>query len=198
MLDDTYGKVIMYRSPESLEATPIFYKKSAFDLLFSQHFWLSETPDVPSKSWGAQFNRVCSYVILTEKATKKDFVVFNTHLSHVSDEARINGIGVVLDKISEFGSLPSVIMGDFNAQEGSVTYNNVTENFLDAKHATENTSDSHTYNGWNNPEKFVRIDYFMISQKGIKVNSYNVLSGMRNGDYTSDHCPIVMEIILEK
>jgi endonuclease/exonuclease/phosphatase family metal-dependent hydrolase len=89
-------------------------------------------------------------------------------------------------------------MGDFNAVEGSVTYNSVTENFLDAKHATKNTSDAHTYNGWNNPEKFKRIDYFMISKKGIKVNSYNVLSGMRNGDYTSDHSPLTIEIELEK
>ena len=194
-----YDSVITYRDDAfNSEGCPIFYNTKLYTLVDKGSFWLSETPDVPSKSWGAQYNRVCSYVILTDKATKQDFVVFNTHLSHVSDEARINGIKVVLDKISQFGSLPAVIMGDFNAVEGSVTYNSVTENFIDAKYATKKTSDSHTYNGWNNPEKFKRIDYFMISKEGIKVNSYNVLSGMRNGDYTSDHCPIVIEIILEK
>lgn len=194
-----YDSVITYRDDAfNSEGCPIFYNTELYTLVDKGSFWLSETPDVPSKSWGAQYNRVCSYVILTEKATKQDFVVFNTHLSHVSDEARINGIQVVLDKISQFGSLPSVIMGDFNAEEGSVTYNSVTENFLDAKYETENSSELHTYNGWNNPEKFKRIDYFMISKKGIKVNLYNVLTGIRNGELTSDHCPIVMEIILEK
>ena len=193
-----YDSVITYRDDAfNSEGCPIFYNTELYTLVDKGSFWLSETPDNPSKSWGAQYNRVCSYVILTDKATNKDFVVFNTHLSHVSDEARINGIQVVLQKISEICSLPAVIMGDFNAQEGSVTYNSVTENFIDAKYATENTTDAHTYNGWNNPEKFKRIDYFMISKKGIKVNSYNVLPGMRNGDYTSDHCPIIIETNLD-
>lgn len=194
-----YDSVITYRDDAfNSEGCPIFYNTELYTLVDKGSFWLSETPDVPSKSWGAQYNRVCSYVILTEKATEQDFVVFNTHLSHVSDEARINGIEVVLQKISEFGSLPAVIMGDFNAEEDSVTYNSVTESFIDAKHATKNTSDSHTYNGWNNPEKFKRIDYFMISKSGITVNSYNVLPGMRNGNCTSDHCPIVIEVVFEK
>ncbi len=194
-----YDSVITYRDDAfNSEGCPIFYNTALYTLVDKGSFWLSETPEVMSKSWGAQYNRVCSYVILTDNTSGKDFVVFNTHLSHVSDEARINGIKVVLDKIAEFGSLPAVIMGDFNAQEGSETYIRVTENFTDAKYATQNTSDSHTYQGWGNPEKYKRIDYFMISKKGIEVNSYNVLSGLHNGVYSSDHCPIVLEISLNK
>lgn len=193
-----YDSVITYRDDAfNSEGCPIFYNTELYTLVDKGSFWLSETPDVPSKSWGAQYNRVCSYVILTDNETDKNFVVFNTHLSHVSDEARINGIKVVLDKIAEFGDLPAVIMGDFNALEGSETYNSVTENFLDAKYQTDKTSDSHTYNGWGNPESYKRIDYFMISKEGFKVSSYNVLSGMRNGIYTSDHCPITIELILK-
>lgn len=194
-----YDSVITYRDEAfNSEGCPIFYNKTLYKLVDKGSFWLSETPEVMSKSWGAQYNRVCSYVILTDNSTGKDFVVFNTHLSHVSDEARINGINVVLKKIAEFGSLPSVIMGDLNAKEGSETYIKVTENFLDAKYTTENTTDAHTYQGWGNPEKYKRIDYFMISKTGFKVNSYNVLSGLHDGVYSSDHCPIVLEVELEK
>ena len=89
-------------------------------------------------------------------------------------------------------------MGDFNALEGSVTYNSVTENFLDAKKVAEKTSDSHTYQNWGNPEKFQRIDYFMVSKTGFKINSYDVLSGVHDGVYSSDHCPIVLEVEIEK
>lgn len=193
-----YDSVITYRDEAfNSEGCPIFYNTSLYKLVDKGSFWLSETPEVMSKSWGAQFNRVCSYVILTDMATGKDFVVFNTHLSHVSDEARINGINVVLDKIEEFGSLPAVIMGDFNAEEGSQTYINVTKNFADARYETENTSDSHTYQGWGNEEKFKRIDYFMISKTGFNVKSYNVLSGLHDGVYSSDHCPIVLDVELE-
>ena len=179
-----YDSVIEYRDEAfNSEGCPIFYNTSLYELVDKGSFWLSETPEVMSKSWGAQYNRVCSYVILTDKASGEDFVVFNTHLSHVSDEARINGIKVVLDKIAEFGSLPAVIMGDFNALEGSVTYNSVTENFLDAKKVAEKTSDSHTYQNWGNPEKFQRIDYFMVSKTGFKINSYDVLSAVHDGVY---------------
>ena len=194
-----YDSVIEYRDEAfNSEGCPIFYNTSLYELVDKGSFWLSETPEVMSKSWGAQYNRVCSYVILTDKASGENFVVFNTHLSHVSDEARINGIKVVLDKIAEFGSLPSVIMGDFNALEGSVTYNSVTENFLDAKKVAEKTSDSHTYQNWGNPEKFQRIDYFMVSKTGFKINSYDVLSAVHDGVYSSDHCPIVLEVEIEK
>lgn len=194
-----YDSVIEYRDEAfNSEGCPIFYNTSLYELVDKGSFWLSETPEVMSKSWGAQYNRVCSYVILTDKASGEDFVVFNTHLSHVSDEARINGIKVVLDKIAEFGSLPSVIMGDFNALEGSETYNSVTENFLDAKKVAEKTSDSHTYQNWGNPEKFQRIDYFMVSKTGFKINSYDVLSAVHDGVYSSDHCPIVLEVEIEK
>lgn len=194
-----YDSVIEYRDEAfNSEGCPIFYNTDLYELVDKGSFWLSETPEVMSKSWGAQYNRVCSYVILTDKASGEAFVVFNTHLSHVSDEARINGIKVVLDKIAEFGSLPSVIMGDFNALEGSETYNSVTENFLDAKKVAEKTSDSHTYQNWGNPEKFQRIDYFMVSKTGFKINSYDVLSAVHDGVYSSDHCPIVLEVEIEK
>jgi endonuclease/exonuclease/phosphatase family metal-dependent hydrolase len=38
----------------------------------------------------------------------------------------------------------------------------------------------------------------MVSKTGFKINSYSVLSGMRNGAYTSDHNPILLEVELEK
>ncbi len=194
-----YDSIITYRDEAfNSEGCPIFYNTALYTLVEKGSFWLSETPEVMSKSWGAQFNRVCSFVILEDNATNEKFVVFNTHLSHVSDEARINGIKVVLEKIKEFGGYPAVIMGDFNALEGSETYKNVTENFLDAQKVAKITSDSHTYQNWGNEESFRRIDYFMVSKTGFKINSYSVLPGTRNGVYTSDHNPILLEVELEK
>lgn len=192
-----YDSVIDYRDNTfNSEGCPIFYNTTLYTLVDKGSFWLSETPDVMSKDWGAAHYRICSYVILTDNATQKDFVVFNTHLDHVSDEARINGIQVVLDKIADFGSLPAVIMGDFNAVEGSKTYKSVTENFLDARYETENTSDSYTYQNWGNLENAKRLDYFMISQTGFTVNRYAVLSAIHDGIYSSDHCPIALTVTL--
>ena len=194
-----YDSVITYRDKMiNSEGCPVFYNTSLYTLVDKGSFWLSETPEVMSKDWGSACYRICSYVILTDKATDKDFIVFNIHLDHVSDEARIKGIGVILDKIARFGSLPSVIMGDFNAAEGSETYTKVTENFIDAAYAATNSSGLvYTYHNWGNQERFVRIDYFMLSKTGFVVNRYEVLSSIHDGKYSSDHCPIVLNVTFE-
>ena len=193
-----YDSVITYRDDTIVaEGCPIFYHTGMYTLVDQGSFWLSETPEVMSKDWGSSHYRVCGYVILTDKATGKDFVVFNTHLDHVSDEARINGIQVVLDKIAQFGGLPAVIMGDFNALEGSETYISATENFDDAMYAAGGTENGYTYQNWGNMEKACRIDFFMLSKTGFQVKDYQVLSGIRDGVYTSDHCPIVLKVALD-
>ena len=193
-----YDSVIDYRDQSiASEGCPIFYSTALYTLKDKGSFWLSETPDVMSKDWGAAHYRICSYVILTEKASGNDFVVFNTHLDHVSDEARIKGIAVVLEKIAQFGGLPAVIMGDFNALEGSETYNSATQYFLDAQYAAAETMEGHTYQNWGNPDKFKRLDYFMISKTGWVAQKYAIVQPVHDGVYASDHCPIVLQMILE-
>lgn len=193
-----YDSVITYRNNSPVaEGCPIFYSTELYELVDKESFWLSETPDVMSKDWGSAHYRICSYVILKDRASGKEFVVFNTHLDHVSDEARIKGIEVVLDKIEAFGSLPAVIMGDFNAREGSKTYVSVTEHFLDAMYAAEITDESYTYQNWGNLENARRIDYFMLSKSGFVVKEYDVLTDTHDGVYSSDHCPIVLTVTME-
>ncbi len=193
-----YDSVITYRDDAfNSEGCPIFYRSDIYTLIDKGSFWLSETPDVMSKSWGAQFNRVCSYVILKDNATETEFVVFNTHLSHVSDEARINGIQVVLDKIKEFGSLPAVLMGDLNAEEDSETYKSATVNFLDTKYQTENTMTSCTYQGWGEQLDRNCIDYILVSKTGFRTNSYRVVTDTYDGVYSSDHFPLSVSLSFE-
>lgn len=193
-----YDSIITYRDESVIsEGCPIFYHTGMYTLVDKGSFWLSETPDVMSKDWGAAHYRICSYAILQDNATSKSFVVFNTHLDHVSDEARIQGIGVVLEKIAEFGDLPAVIMGDFNAEEGSETYVSVTEHFLDARYAAEKTVDSHTYQAWGDMNCARRIDYFMLSRTGFTVMEYSVRSAVAESVYYSDHCPIVLKLTLD-
>ena len=193
-----FDSVIEYRdSTPVAEGCPVFYRSDIYTLVDKGSFWLSETPDVMSKSWGSACYRICSYVILEEKDTQKQFVVFNTHLDHVSEEARIRGIGIVLEKIKQFGSLPSIIMGDFNAVEDSVTYADVTKDFLDAKYQTENTMQGCTYQNFGAELDRDCIDYFMISKTGIKVSEYRIVQDLYDGVYPSDHFPILMKFTLE-
>lgn len=196
-----YDSVITYRDKFILsEGCPIFYRTDKFDLLDKGSFWLSKTPEVMSKDWGAANYRITSYVILKEKATNKEFVVFNTHLDHVSDEARINGINVVLDKIQQFGGKPSILMGDFNAFVGSKTINAAYEVFDDACNiASDNKQEGYkeaTYQKWGEKLDHKRIDFLMVSKEGIEVSLYDVLDKTHDGIYASDHFPIYIDMTL--
>ena len=81
------------------EACTIYYKKDRFKLQESNTFWLSETPNVVSRGWDAACNRVCTYGLFTDLKTKKTFYVFNLHLDHMGEVARVKGVQVVLEKI---------------------------------------------------------------------------------------------------
>ena len=194
----SYDSIITYRDETfNSEGCPVFFRKDLYTLIDKGSFWLSETPETMSKDWDAACYRICSYAILKDNATKKEFVVFNTHLDHVSDTARINGIQVVLEKISEFGSLPAILMGDFNATENSETYKSATANFLDVKYQTENTMTSCTYQNYGKELDRDCIDYVMISKEGFKVNSYRVVNETYDGVYTSDHFPLSVSLSFE-
>ena len=180
------------------EYNPIGYNRKRFDLLFTDTFWLGSDPKKPGSMnpYSVDLPRICTQVILRDKQEGTVFTVYNTHLDHVSDEARIQGIAVVLDKIAQFGGLPSVIMGDFNALEGSQTYLSATEHFLDAQYVAKESCQSHTFQNWGDPGSFKRIDYFMISKTGFQVERYGVMQPVHDGVYASDHCPIVLQLTL--
>lgn len=192
-----YENVITYRDDSPLsEGCPIFYSTSRFECLDSGSFWLSKTPEVKSKDWGSACYRICSYVILKQKSDSKKLLVFNTHLDHISDEARINGINVVLQKISEFGNIPSIIMGDFNADEQSSTYAAAINSFNDAKYLTSNPDKSATFQKFGKELDNENIDYFMISKSGIEVKDYQIIKKTYDNVYPSDHFPIKTDLVL--
>ena len=195
-----YDSELMYRDNWILsEGCPIFYRTDKYEKVDSGSFWLSETPEVMSKDWGAAHYRVCTYIILRDKVSGDEFVVFNTHLDHVSDEARINGIQVVLDKIQEFGGLPAFLMGDLNAYPDEETILFTHESFDDAHVIAESRDEGATYHAWgtkpNNNDK--RIDYIMISKGDAVVSEYRIVNNLHGDAYSSDHSAIYIKVTLK-
>ncbi len=192
-----YNSEISYRDDFILsEGCPIFYRTDKYEKVDSGSFWLSETPEVMSKDWGSAHYRVANYVILRDKASGNEFIVFNTHLDHVSDTARINGIKVVLDKIAEFGNLPAMLMGDFNAKPSSETITSTKDSFDDAHDIASEADEGPTYHAWGTQPNRERIDYIMISKDTATVSEYRVLDNYdkENEAYSSDHASIYIKL----
>lgn len=193
-----YDSEIAYRDDFILsEGCPIFYRTDKYEKLDSGSFWLSETPEVMSKSWGAAHYRICTYLILKDKADGKEFVVFNTHLDHVSDEARIEGIKVVLDKIAEFGNIPAFLMGDLNANPDSETIASTKDDFDDAHDIALEADEGPTYHKWGQQPNRERIDYIMISKDAAEVIEYRIVNNCHDGVYSSDHASIYVRVKLK-
>lgn len=190
-----YESIMAFRDNSIIqEGCAIFYRSDRFEKIEEGYFWLSETPDVMSKDWDSAHYRVCVYACLKDLNTGKEFIVFNTHLDHKSEEARIKGIEVVLDKIAALEGRPAFLLGDMNAHENSKTIQSTKQNFDDAlKIAATATGTDYTYNNWGQPEAGDRIDYILIGKGTATVNEYHVVNNSHNGIYSSDHCPIYIK-----
>ncbi|GGI24258.1 endonuclease/exonuclease/phosphatase family protein [Pedobacter mendelii] len=179
------------------EFSAIFYDKTRFLKKDGGTFWLSETPDVPSKGWDAVLPRICSWVRLYDKTNKKDFLVFNTHYDHVGVKARIESAKLIKKKIQEIApKLPVVYTGDLNVTPETEAISTIKSFLQDAKEITIEPpyGPSGTFNNFDfNSELKNRIDYIFVN-KGFKVEKFAVLSDSKDRRYFSDHLPVFVRL----
>lgn len=173
------------------EMNGIFYLKDKFELIESNTFWISETPQVESKFDGAGCNRTCSYIILKNKSTGKIFAHFNTHLDNASVEAQNLGGTLIAEKtdevISKYGNIPVVVTGDFNQYSDGMGCKALeNKGFLNVNTTVENGDNMLTYNGWTNETVGRPIDFIFVN-KNFAVSSYKVVTDTGAKVNVSDH-----------
>lgn len=182
------------------EASSIFYRKEKFTLFDEGTFWLSETPDIVSRGWDAACNRVCTYGLFYDKINKNFLWVFNTHLDHMGEQARSNGLRLIINKISDINpnKYPVVFMGDLNSTPDSERIRDLMNYMDDCRSLciTKPFGPSATFNGFDfckKPESF--IDYIFISKNSnYQVRKFGVLTDSKDLKYPSDHYPVLAEL----
>ena len=175
------------------EFSPIFYRTDKYEVVASDTFWLSKTPEkAGSKDWGSQNVRICTWAMLRNKATGECYVHFNTHLDHISSEARENQMKVLLEKVKAFeGRYPIVLTGDFNDDNESVMYAEAKEILRDSRLLAPVTDDTGTYHDYGAKAKL--IDFVFVSED-VKPLVYHVIDDQINGEYLSDHFGIYTDL----
>ena len=162
------------------EHSAIFYKTEVFDLLDHGDFWLSPTPDVPSKGWDAALNRICTWGHFRVKATRQELYYMSLHMDHIGVQARMESAKLVVEKIKEIcGDKPVVLTGDFNVDQNNPIYNIFTGSGIlsdsyeicEIRYALDGTA-----NGFD-PNSFTtsRIDHVFVTP-GTRVIRYGVLT----------------------
>ena len=181
------------------EYSAIFYLKDKYNVVDSGTFWLSETPDEVSFGWDAACRRVCTWVVLEDKATGQKYAHLNSHFDHVGIEARKNSVELIINKAKEFEDIPVVFTADMNVRQDGDNYNQFVESGVlkDTKFIAPDTMDYCTYHDTKPTQHDGDIiDYVMINDK-FDATVYKVVTEGIDGRYVSDHYPIYADLILK-
>ena len=203
-LDESLGTIYAHvgiareKDENEGEFSAVFFRKDEFDCVDSGTFWLSETPEVESKSWDSACTRICTWSVLADKNTGRCLAALNTHLDHVSEKARVEGIKLVVNKMKEFsGDMPVICMGDFNAFEDSEAYSIMTQSFGDVKYLAEKSDTGITFQDFHPDDPTLGtspIDFIFVSSDRIGVKQYSIIRKLVEGELPSDHYPVTAEI----
>jgi len=165
---------------------PYFGRSFAYDggdfgnaILSKYPFYNAKT--ITSKSSGASEMRGCSWidVLLPNKRTIRVAV---THLDVSSEQVRVSNLATINASIFTGSTLPTLLMGDFNASPESTTIVYALNNWQDIGAGTGYTFPC------TNPTS--RIDYIMGYPKTWTKSSYQIVSYPK----LSDHCFVVAEL----
>ncbi len=171
------------------EFMAIFYRKDEVELEDWGTFWLSATPDEPSRGWDAACHRTCTWAIMQHKASGKRFAALNTHLDHRGAEAQANGLRLIAQRIGELvpTEMPIVLTGDFNSTTDNAIYKSLEGLLSDSRELATETDRRSTFNAWGKGEAV--IDHIFV--RGVQAERFEVLCDKNYGaPYISDHYPV--------
>lgn len=96
----------------------IYWKRDRYEKIDSGAFYLSETPDVWSKSWDTAVVRSANWVRLYDTENDMSFIYLNTHLDHISEQARVEGSKLIVQRLHNLRhtlAYPVIVTADFNS-----------------------------------------------------------------------------------
>lgn len=175
----------------------IFYKKE-WKCIHNEHFFLSPTPDIPSRNRKSRWPRQCTLGLFKKGDYK--LICVNTHFdfeAHVQAESS----RLILERISYLPTdLPAVIMGDFNATPSSLCHNIFTGNDQKSgftgsyigpyfKNVFNKPPFPGTHHGFTGNVDGRYIDWILYRGNIVPETRY-VIQETINGVYPSDHFPV--------
>lgn len=182
---------------EKGEYSAILFKKAKVKVVKSNTFWLSETPEKPSKAWDAALPRIATWAEFETANDQQRFYYLNTHFDHVGTEARANSAKLILRQIEKLaGKAPVVVSGDFNVTPEAEPYEILTSGLKDGRLVTTSAAygPKGTFSGFElmADKDFPRIDYIFV--KNMEVQAYETISDFFNNKFPSDHLPVMAEV----
>jgi len=198
------------------EFVPIFYKKSVFEILDADTFWLSPTPNFLSRGWDAAHYRIATWVKLRHKESSQIITHYNTHFDHQGEQARIESAKLLLQYMQEHHPEEHIVLtGDFNSSNSFKPYQilNKSKRLTDAfiSIGNEHKGPNWSFTGIDVNFTFLklylhlfysnfmhrRIDYIFHSPN-LQIANHEIIDYRYGNLRPSDHLPIIADISLPK
>ena len=170
-------------APEDWQHNIIFYRRR-ISCLQREHFYLSETPDVPSQCPGSRWPRQCSLGLFELEGRR--LLLATTHFDFDPDVQQKSARLIRRRLARHFGELPMILSGDFNAGFDSEASAVFTENGGFA-HAFAPPADG-THHGFTGHSKGPAIDWILY--RGVELLQARRITRTFAGYYPSDHFPL--------
>ncbi len=186
---------------DSGESSPVGFDTGRFDFRDGGTFWLSPTPDVPSRGWDAANPRIATWVRLRFRDTRADVLALNTHWDHIGIIARRRSAAQIIRWI-ESNARPCeavILFGDFNSTLDSEQMRALRHGKLPLRDARAITKaapfgPAGTFNAFKTaPARPEAIDHILIGER-IDVERYAVFSQVIQGRVPSDHFPVLADL----
>ena len=187
------------------EGLAIIYDNTKFELVSSERYWLSETPEEMSYGWGENYYRIAVVIILKHIETGELIKAIDTH-GPLDSIANKNGYELIMERSVNEGDPFTFLCGDFNA--GPATYKwgySIVSKELQDCRITAMSSSSRTDNTYTGFASYTPgqtagssiIDHCFVSKgDNVKVLDYEVCFDTC-GDteyWLSDHFPVYANV----
>ena len=178
-------------APKFWQNNILFYRKKIvckYDLLF----FLSQTPHIPSRSFGSQYPRQGTLGLFHFNG--QPLISINTHFDFETP-AQMGATRTIKEQLASYGDkIPTILMGDFNATPESLCYKRLTGKNVDGGDGMDfNETFKEPY-----PSTLHRftgkpvggyIDWILY-RGHIHLKTCTVLQEPTDGIYPSDHFPV--------
>jgi endonuclease/exonuclease/phosphatase family metal-dependent hydrolase len=167
-------------------------------------FWISETPEKPSRSWGMTMNRTVTWGLFEHIPTGKEFFYINTHLPLTNDKygetPKIEGMKLIANKLKEYQKEVDALFltGDLNVDSSHEAIDAISDFMRNARTYATRTDNYGTTNGFEDDTKKSKIDHIYYNKELKNPIEYYTIRDTYDGvKFVSDHYPIYSIIRLK-
>jgi endonuclease/exonuclease/phosphatase family metal-dependent hydrolase len=174
----------------------IIFAHPRWQCLQADHFYLSPTPEIPSRYRNSRWPRQCTMGLFQNEG--QQLICVNTHFDFAAD-VQTQSAELIMRRLEAFAPrLPALLVGDFNASPQAPCRKVFTRR-MDSEHQDGDPappfqdafadSQSGTHHGFSGQSDSERIDWILFRPPLAMIRSV-VIEEHENGSYPSDHFPL--------